>query len=388
MLAQRLDLLEKAKTVATQVAAKHAASVDAEARFPKESVEALKAQGLLGAAVPTQFGGEGCSLGDVLSICHVLGQQCASSAMVFAMHQIQVACVVRHAGESTWLQDFMRELAGKQWLLASATSEVGIGGDARTSSCAVERQGDSFALTKLCSTLSYGVEADGILATARRAPDAPSSDQVLVALPKSKATYARTGTWDTLGMRGTCSQGGTLTGQGSVAQILPLPYGDISARTMVPYSHLTWASLWLGIATNAVGRARAFIRAEARKKPGTTPPGAVRLAELVNLLQLMKANVVACAKSYEAAMNDPEALTAIGFAIEMNTLKAGTSQLLVQIVNHALLVCGIHGYKNDTPYALGRHLRDSHSSIVMVSNDRIFGATASLLLVHKEDTSL
>lgn len=388
MLAQRLDLLEKAKTVATQVAAKHAASVDAEARFPKESVEALKAQGLLGAAVPTQFGGEGCSLGDVLSICHVLGQHCASSAMVFAMHQIQVACVVRHAGESTWLHDFMRELAGKQWLLASATSEVGIGGDARTSSCAVERQGDSFALTKLCSTLSYGVEADGILATARRAPDAPSSDQVLVALPKSKATYARTGTWDTLGMRGTCSQGGTLTGQGSVAQILPLPYGDISARTMVPYSHLTWASLWLGIATNAVGRARAFIRAEARKKPGTTPPGAVRLAELVNLLQLMKANVVACATSYEAAMNDPEALTAIGFAIEMNTLKAGTSQLLVQIVNHALLVCGIHGYKNDTPYALGRHLRDSHSSIVMVSNDRIFGATASLLLVHKEDTSL
>ena len=54
-----------------------------------------------------------------------------------------------------------------------------------------------------------------------------------------------------------------------MAQILPVPFADISAQTMLPVSHLLWSALWLGIATDAVARARAFVRAEARKKPGS-----------------------------------------------------------------------------------------------------------------------
>ena len=46
------------------------------------------------------------------------------------------------------------------------------------------------------------------------------------------------------------------------------------------------------------------------------------------------------------------------------------------------------GYKNGTPFSLGRHLRDAHSTQLMISNDRILGNTSNLLLVHKQDTSL
>ena len=38
---------------------------------------------------------------------------------------------------------------------------------------------------------------------------------------------------------------------------------------MVPYSHILWASLWWGIAANAVSLAAEFVRAGARKTPGT-----------------------------------------------------------------------------------------------------------------------
>ena len=198
----------------------------------------------------------------------------------------------------------------------------------------------------------------------------------------------QTGTWDTLGMRGTCSNGYWLHAEGQAAQILPVPYADISAQTMLPTSHLTWSSLWLGIATDAVSRARSFIRTEARKTPGSTPPGAVRLAEAVSMLQMMKGNVVAAAKQYEESLGQVEKLTSLSFAISMNSLKTATSQMAVQVVNHALLICGIYGYKNDTRFSLGRHLRDAHSAALMVSNDRIYGNTANLLLVHKEDTGL
>ncbi len=51
-----------------------------------------------------------------------------------------------------------------------------------------------------------------------------------------------------------------------MAQIIPTPYADVSAQTMLPTSHLVWSALWLGIATEALARARAFVRADAKRK--------------------------------------------------------------------------------------------------------------------------
>ena len=78
----------------------------------------------------------------------------------------------------------------------------------------------------------------------------------------------------------------------------------------------------------------------------------------------------------------------LGFAVAMNNLKVSVSQTAVQIINHALLICGIHGYKNNTPYSVGRHLRDAHSAALMISNDRILGNTSNLLLAHRYDAGL
>ncbi len=382
-----MTALERARRVG-ELAVKFADSVDKEARFPAESMAALKEAKLLGIMVPSELGGESATISTVSEVCHALGQYCASTAMIYAMHQIQVACFVRHGQQSPWHRTFLERLAKEQLLLASATSEAGIGGDVRSSSCAVELTGDTFKLKKNAIVISYGANADAILVTARRTAEAPPSDQVIVVVLKPDYQLEQTGGWDTLGMRGTCSNGYWLHASGNAAQILPLPYADISAQTMLPTSHLTWSSLWLGIATNAVSRARAFIRTEARKKPGSTPPGAVRLAEAVSMHQQMKANVVAGAKQYEDAMGNVEKLSSLSFAIAMNSLKTGTSQMAVAVVNHALMVCGIYGYRNDTKFSLGRHLRDAHSAAVMVSNDRIYGNTANLLLVHKEDNGL
>ena len=56
--------------------------------------------------------------------------------------------------------------------MASATTEVGVGGDLRSSLCAVEVDGDRFRLTKKAPVISYGEAADDILVTCRKSPDA------------------------------------------------------------------------------------------------------------------------------------------------------------------------------------------------------------------------
>ena len=43
--------------------------------------------------------------------------------------------------------------------------------------------------------------------------------------------------------------------------------------------------------------------------------------------------------------------------------------------------CGLSGYRNDTEFTIGRHLRDILSAPIMINNDRILAnlATASLM---------
>lgn len=374
-----------AQQIGTDIVGPAADSVDREARFPAEAFAALRAEGMLSALVPESLGGRGCTVADVAAICQVLGRHCASTGMIYAMHQIQVACLVRHGQDSPYLRQYLTDLATHEWLLASATTEMGVGGDVRTSLCAVERAGESFTVAKEAPVISYGEQADGILLTARRAPDAAGSDQVLVLLRRGDLTLTRISGWDALGMRGTCSLGFSLSGSAGVDQILPVPYCDISSQTMLPVSHILWSSLWLGIASDAVQRARTFVRAEARRKPGTVPASALRLAEVAVELQSMRAVVEGAVAEYERVQDEPDALASLGFALRMNNLKVNASRSVAEIVGHALGVTGLAGYKVDSKCALGRHLRDAFGASLMIANDRILAANASMLLVQKDD---
>lgn len=382
------SLEEAVRQIGVSVAGPAADDVDRHARFPIEALTALKKARLLSAFVPKELGGMGCGISELSGMCELLGRYCSASGMVLAMHHIQVACLVRHGLSQESGRRYLAELAERQLLIASVTSEVGVGGDTRTSVCALERTGGLFALTKDATTISYGEHADDLLITARRASDAQGNDQLLVLARKGEYTLQRKGNWDTLGMRGTCSPGFLLTCSGSVDQILPTPFAEISSQTMVPFSHILWAGLWLGIATAGVTRARAFVREQARRTPGVAPPSGVRLAELWSALQAMRSNVHAVATECDALMassEGAEGLSSLRFALEMNNLKVIASTQVVQIIHQALLICGISGYKNDTKFSLGRQLRDAHSAALMVGNDRILATNASLLLVLKEE---
>jgi acyl-CoA dehydrogenase len=374
------------------VAAEFADRVDHDGRFPREAADAMKAERLLGIQIPAGLGGESASIQDLAEVCSILGQACAASAMVFAMHQIKVSSLVEHGGDSEWHKDFMRELASRQLLVASATTEAGIGGNMRNSICAVEivkgTDGDICRLTKDATVISYGAHADAIMVTSRSRESAAPTDQVMTVFKRGQYTIDKTVDWDTLGMRGTCSDGFLFRGEAPAAQIFPKPFAEIAAQSMLATSHLLWSAVWYGIAADAVQRAQSFVRAAARKSNGATPPGATRLAEASNLLQLLKANIIAGLKTYADAKSDPDQLSSMAFSIAMNNVKLASSETILTIINQAMIICGIMGYKNGTPYSLGRHLRDAHSAQLMISNDRILGNTSTMLLVQKPDTSL
>ena len=78
--------------------------------------------------IPVEDGGLGLTITETAAITECLGQYCSSTAMVFAVHQIYVASLIRN-GRNDTLKAFTREVAERQLLLASATTETGIGGE-------------------------------------------------------------------------------------------------------------------------------------------------------------------------------------------------------------------------------------------------------------------
>ena len=378
--------LEAVRRIADEVAAPNADVVDREAQFPTATIDALKAEGALSAFVPTEFGGGGLRFETIAAASFELGRRCGASAMVFAMHQIQVVTIVRHADGAPWFEAYLRDLSSEQRLIASVTSEIGTGGDLGRSIAAVTPAADGRAtFEKQAPTVSYGAYADDLLTTLRRDPDAEPGDQVLALTRKDQTALEQVGTWDPLGMRGTCSPGYTVRAEFPTDQILPTPFSTIAPVSMVPVTHILWSHLWLGIATDAFDRARAFVRATAKGRPEAAQPMALRLSHLMSELALLRAEVGSGLRDFtDLADTDRERLTTLAMILRFNNLKLASSEQAPRICHGALGVNGIVGFKNDTPFSVGRHLRDTMSASLMIANERIHQTNASLLLIAKD----
>jgi acyl-CoA dehydrogenase len=368
-------------TAVAAAAAAEAEAVDRDARFPQAAIDAARQHRLLGVQIPQQFGGDGATIFDITEMCYTLGRACSSTAMIFAMHQTKVACLVRHGAGSSWHETLMRRVASEQMLLASSTTEGQNGGNIRSSAAAVERAGTDISLMRNATVISYGAQADGIVTIARRANDAAASDQVLLALTKENYTLERSLEWETLGMRGTCSAGFELKATAAAEQVFPEAYEKIHAQTMTPVAHLCWSSVWAGIAAAAVERAQGFIRKAARGAGGQMPPAAAHYTSAKMSLTKLRAVITASLDAYAAHEHDDRALASLDFQSQINLLKVEASELAVATVMHAMRACGLSGYRNDGDFSVGRHLRDVLSAPIMINNDRILTniATASLM---------
>lgn len=378
-IADSLD--QAAERIGADVAAPAADDVDLHSRFPHETVEALKRERMLSALVPRDLGGGGATVAEVARAVRAIAFHCAASALVLAMHSIEVANLVRN-GSTEPLRDLLRAVAADQLLFANANSEVGIGGDVGRSLCAIERSDDGLTLTKEALAISYGEHADVIVATARRSPESEETDQVQVICRRPWSMLEPLSAWDAIGLRGTCSRSFRLGADVDPEMVYPVPFAVIGSTGGLQNSLLLLSAVWVGLANAAGAKAHAYVRAAARRDIGTVPKSAVRLAELGVQLEESRGLLAACAHQLEQAYGTEE-IENPALIASLRNLKISTSQAAVNVARAALEICGIAGYRRDTPFSLDRQLRDAHGGLVMVSNDRYLHANAQLLVARK-----
>ena len=201
-------------------------------------------------------------------------------------------------------------------------------------------------IRKQAPVISYGEEADDILLTARRDPDAAPGDQVLVLRaeardathPDWRVGHARVcGAPAAWASRSKRSGGCRADSAGAVRRHCQ---PDDAADVARARGHRSGSA---SPATPSAARAPSCApRRGGRREP--LPPAALRLAETVAELGCMRATVHGGLADFERHQDDPEALAGLGFAIRMNNLKVTAARMAPEIVAGALAVCGISGY--------------------------------------------
>ena len=356
----------------------HADRVDRDEVFPAESIAALAESGLLCAALPARFGGMGLDTAGLAEVARALGRGCGSSAMIWAMHQVQTACVARHIGDAEALAGILTANAAGGGLIASVTTEAGVGGNLRESRACLTAADGKVTVVKQAPTISYALAADAYLITARRGPDSPPGDQVMVLATKGQTVLEDVGEWHTMGMRGTRSPGCRITACVPAEQVITTPFAEVAERTMVPLSHILWSAVWIGIAEEAARRAGGLLRRRGLA-PGAAPD--LRLADISERLGLLNGLLRSVTDAYDRMPEEGGFTT--DFAIEVNNLKLSASTQTVKVAETALEICGMAGYQEHSALSVARMLRDLYSARLMISNTRLQEANATAMLMRR-----
>jgi alkylation response protein AidB-like acyl-CoA dehydrogenase len=195
------ELPRRAAALAKEVAVPAAADVDAKARWPKEAVDALRAQGFLGLCLPKEAGGLGQGPGAFAAVVEELAQACASTAMVYVMH-VAAAQAVAAAPALGGRDALLREIAAGRHVTTLAFSERGSRSQFWLPVSRLEVDGPGYRTSADKSWVTSAANADSYVSSARM-PDAKGPLESVVYLVRRGAAGVRVaGSFDGLGLRG------------------------------------------------------------------------------------------------------------------------------------------------------------------------------------------
>jgi len=198
------DLLAKNEMLAKDLLAANADAVDRERRFPRQNLEALARNGLLGLTVPSEFGGAGAGIPEMAQALERMAQACASTAMVTLMHYCGTAVLAAH-GSPTLKQSLLPQVARGEHLMTLAFSEAGSGGHFYMPVSEVRKIGAGLRLTARKSFVTSAGEADSYVISARKAGATGPTDLDLYLVPKGTKGFEVGKPSEGLGLAGNAS---------------------------------------------------------------------------------------------------------------------------------------------------------------------------------------
>ncbi len=349
---EQLAAQTMARDFAQQEVLPKAAAIDKEHRHPAELVKRMAELGLLGIAVPEQYGGAGLDNVSYALAMEEIARACASTAVIMSVNNSLVCDPILRFGTEAQKQKFLVPLASGKLLGCFALSEPEAGSDAAAQRTTAVKDGDSWVLQGTKNWITNGPVADVSVLFAMN--DKPAGHKGITAFIVPMTTKGvRVGQPDDkLGIRGSKSSQIFLDDVRLPADAL---LGDVGGGFKVAMSTLDGGRI--GIASQALGIGRASLEdslayAQQRRSFGKAiiehQAIAFKLADMAT--ELDAARLLTLRAAWLKDRHEP-------FGKQAAMAKLYASDVANRAAREAIQIFGGNGYV--TEYPVERHFRDA-----------------------------
>lgn len=356
------ELLARAQELAAGPLARNAEAVDAEARWPSESMAAIRDAGLFGLHVPEQLGGHGLGLSALARITEELAVGCSSSAMCYAMHCVASAVL---AAKATPEQEerYLLPIAQGRHLTTLAVSEPGTGIHFYLPRMTFRPAEAGFVLNGEKSFITNGGHADSYVVSAVAEGEELDPGTFTCLLVDKDAPGLQWGPpWAGFGMRGNSSRGLSFVQTAIPKANLLGSEGDeiwYVFEVIAPYFLVAMTGVYVGIARGALELATGHLGARTHQHTGQRLSDNTVLVEQVADMW-RKIERTRQLVHHAAELGDsgsPQAGPAL-FAAKIDVAETST-----EVTNSAMALLGGRGYQQGG--RMGRLMRDAQAAHIM-----------------------
>jgi isovaleryl-CoA dehydrogenase len=312
--------------------------------------------------VPAEHGGGGAGLTALAEACEAVGAACASTGMVFLMHEVTAATVAVGGGDRA--ADLLPALARGDAIGTLAFSERGTGAHFYNPELRAERANGSVTITGRKSFVTSGGHADHYLVLVQ-GEAVGTADAYLV--DRGDAAVSFDGAWAGLGMAGNSSVAMELAGVrvGDADRI-----GAAGAATELVFGVVAPFFL-VGLSGVNVGIAAAAAKAATEHAANRRYPDGSSLAE-VQYVQHLIADMDLATRQARLLVQSAAGLGDIGdesALVAIMEAKVAATEAAVAVTQNALEATGGQGYTPSLP--IERHLRDARAGSVMAPTNAV-----------------
>jgi alkylation response protein AidB-like acyl-CoA dehydrogenase len=349
------DILTLADRIATDVIAKNAAQVDAEAAFPHASIDALRNAGLMGLISSPDVGGLGFGPGTAARVVERFAKECGSTGMVLCMHYCGTAVIEAHGPES-----IRRDIAAGRHLSTLAFSEAGSRSHFWAPVSTAKRDGAGIRLDAKKSFATSAHHATAYVWSSK--PVAAEGPSTIWLVPRDSNGLHVVGNFDGMGLRGNDSAP-------IVAEGVHIPESNrlgedgagfgVMMQIVLPMFQLLNAACSLGLMQSACERTQAHAAGTTFQHTGSALNELPTIRAYVARMRIETDMVAAFVKDTIDAMESGRA----DAMLRVLEVKAAAGESAGHVLDTAMRVCGGAAFRKDV--GVERLFRDSKAAGVM-----------------------
>jgi alkylation response protein AidB-like acyl-CoA dehydrogenase len=339
----------------------NANEIDEKRCFPRENIDALAKEGLLGLMIPKELGGLGGTPSIYKDVVMALSKACASTAMVFVQHT-SATSIMLYGKQQPSIQDYLKRMAEGTCLATIALSEAGSGCYFFLPVSQAERIGhNSLQLNMKKTMVTSAGEADLYIVNTKSTFAKNSMQSDFFILPKNYEGFSLGGIWEGMGLRGNQSAPMDIENCKVSEEMMIGSEGEgfkIVRESLLPMGQIGISSINIGIARAIYEESLQYVKKRSYAHIDAS------LSSFQSIQQTIATMRIICDQA-EKALNDVVNQMEEGELDMVTTLeiKVMACEAALKLADLCLKVCGGHAYSSRSP--LERYIRDSKAGTVM-----------------------